>query len=93
MEFVEAFEKYLHESQKHTIDDEFERIMITIREANNDIDFNMNILNEIMAVQAEYEQLNESIGVPTVPPTDGKRSSGEEFGNQEDIKKTKEDER
>ncbi len=73
MEFVEAFEKYLHESQNHTIDDDFERIMITIREANNDIDFNMNILNEIMAIQAEYEQLNESAG-PTVPPTDEKKS-------------------
>jgi hypothetical protein len=82
MEFVEAFEKYLHENQNHTIDDEFERIVITIREANNDIDFNMNILNEIMAVQAEYEQLNESIGIPTVPPTEGGKSGEEESRKQ-----------
>ena len=76
MEFTEAFERSLRNNQNLLVDNEFENIITTIKEANDDINFNMEILDELMSVQAEYEQLTESAG--SLPPIEPRSKSGGE---------------
>jgi hypothetical protein len=51
MNFTEAFERSMLGANKDLlIDNEFENIISTIREAHEDIDFNMSILDEMTKI-------------------------------------------